>query len=77
MQVYPNPTHDVFNVTFSTQVSNATITLQDATGKIMQQKAANDNQVAFDVATLAPGNYFIIYDNLKSKQKLIRKLLKQ
>jgi uncharacterized surface anchored protein len=51
--------------------------LQDATGKIIQQKAANDNQVAFDVATLAPGNYFIIYDNLKSKQKLIRKLLKQ
>lgn len=77
MQVYPNPTHDVFNVTFSTQVSNATITLQDATGKIIQQKAANGSQVAFDVATLASGNYFIIYSNPKSKQKLIRKLSKQ
>lgn len=70
IKVYPNPTSSTVNI----QSSDANITqakIFDASGKILQDKEILNGNVAFDLSTYTPGNYFIILSGNNATQKLL------
>ncbi len=73
--LYPNPTSGQFSVTFSKSVSNASITITDVNGKIVQQVKATGSKVDFDLSAVASGTYFV---RIEEKGTVItKKVIKQ
>lgn len=68
LSVFPNPAKEVLNITSSSDLSNANITIYDMTGRaVIAQSLANNGQV--NVAHLAGGTY--TYSILNAKREII------
>lgn len=72
--LYPNPTTGVFNISFSSPLKNASISIRDVTGKIVQQTHAKGKTNTFNLYGLPSGLYFIkVLDSGKSiEMKVIK-----
>ncbi len=72
--LYPNPTTGIFYMEFLYEVKNATITITDINGKIVQQKQVSGFKVSCDLSNLANGTYLItiVDKGYKSTKKLIK-----
>jgi hypothetical protein len=57
-EVYPNPSSDIWNVTFSNNRAR-TWTLFDAKGQICQEGVALSNQMSISASALKPGLYWL------------------
>lgn len=65
VKIYPNPTSEMLNITVEKSLSNATITIFDATGRSIQSvKNISGKTANFSVNNLKTGNYVIsVSDN--------------
>jgi hypothetical protein len=73
--LYPNPTTGAFSITFSKAVNNASISILDASGKILNRITAKGNRVDFDLSERAAGVYYVrIEENGKTITKKVIKL---
>jgi hypothetical protein len=72
--LYPNPTTGIFNITFTSPLKNAIVSIFDATGKIARQTRAKGKTNTFNLFGLSSGVYFIkVLDNGKSiEMKVIK-----
>jgi hypothetical protein len=61
--LYPNPTTGKFVVTFSKELKNASVTLTDVNGKIIQQFKGQGYRLSFDLNGLANGVYVVRVEN--------------
>jgi PKD repeat protein len=80
LEVYPNPTDGELNVTFSSPISQqATLTVRDIAGKLLQQNSINaasgSNLVMLGMDSLAAGTYFVTV-NLGDSQKTLQVTVK-
>lgn len=57
--LYPNPTTGTFVVTFRNELSNATISVLDISGKVIQQFKGNGYRLNFDLSKYAKGTYVV------------------
>ncbi|MFT4061362.1 MAG: DUF3500 domain-containing protein [Edaphocola sp.] len=66
VKIYPNPTSETLNLQVEQSLSNATITVYDASGKaISTTKNVSGTNVNIPVNTLASGNYIIMVADSK------------
>lgn len=73
--LYPNPTSGRFFVTFSKNLTNASVRITDNNGKTLTQFKANGNKVDFDLSTFAAGVYYV---RIEEDGKVItKKVIKQ
>ena len=73
--LYPNPTTGKFFVTFSKNLSNASISITDNNGKALAQFKASGNKVDFDLSPYAAGVYYV---RIEEGGKIItKKVIKQ
>ena len=69
LSVLANPDNEFATITISgKQSDNATISLTDITGKLLQTKKVTSDNVSFDISTLAKGMYFVTYTDAKQRQ---------
>lgn len=68
--LYPNPTSGIFYITFSKSLSNASISLIDFNGKIVQQYKASGIKLTCNLSALAAGIYFV---KIEGNGKIITK----
>ena len=79
LTIYPNPTNGLLNISSSSSLQDAKISLYDITGRLLSREVninlINNNSMIINVANLASGNYFITIenDNLKSVKQFIKK----
>lgn len=57
--IYPNPTTGELNITFATTVSNGTIQVIDATGRLLMERNIQNSQLSLDLSGFENGMYFI------------------
>jgi hypothetical protein len=57
VKVYPNPAHNILNITTTTHQFN--IQLSDITGKIIYAETINGNNTGIDVSSYSKGIYFL------------------
>lgn len=57
--IYPNPTNNVLNISFSPQSSPVTVQLCDITGRIIKTLSLQNNNNQIDISDLRNGIYFI------------------
>lgn len=78
VSVFPNPTIDVLNVTWSEISGPLTLSLYDATGKPLLQQQALDQTMSkmVDLSTYAAGSYYLHLSNQESKTIKTFKILK-
>jgi hypothetical protein len=79
-KVFPNPTDEDLNITFSSPISQqATLTVRDIAGKLLQQNTVNaasgSNLVMLGMDSLAAGTYFVTV-NLGENQKTLQVTVK-
>lgn len=73
--LYPNPTTGKFYVTFSKNLSNASISITDNNGKTLAQFKASGYKVDFDLSPYAAGMYYV---RIEEEGKVItKKVIKQ
>jgi len=73
--LYPNPTTGKFFVTFSKNLSNATVSIMDNNGKTLTQFKAGGYKVDFDLSPYAAGMYYV---RIEEEGKVItKKVIKQ
>jgi PKD repeat protein len=80
LSVFPNPTDEDLNITFSSPVAQqATLTVRDIAGKLLQQNTVNaasgSNLVMLGMDSLAAGTYFVTV-NLGENQKTLQVTVK-
>lgn len=73
--LYPNPTTGKFFVTFSKNLSNASISITDNTGKTLTRFNANGNRVDFDLSPYAAGIYYVRIE--EGGKVITKKVIKQ
>lgn len=73
--LYPNPTTGIFNVTFNIPLNNATVSIFDATGKMVKQIKANGSNQQFSLNGFACGMYIVRIIN--ERKTIEMKVLKQ
>jgi Secretion system C-terminal sorting domain len=73
--VYPNPTTGRFSINFNAPISNANITIVDATGKIVQQLKGNNQRLDIDISSFNAGVYFVRIE--ENEKIIIQKIVKQ
>jgi hypothetical protein len=61
--VYPNPAADVLNIQLKNELNNATVSIIDATGRIVLSQALNAKSNTIDTAALNQGLYIIRVNN--------------
>lgn len=67
LQVFPNPSHDVFNLSFNSEAdNNYSISIKDVLGREVlkeNKKAEADfNQTTFNLKNVSPGFYFMTFE---------------
>jgi hypothetical protein len=73
--LYPNPTTGKFFVTFSKNLSNASVSIVDNNGKTLAQFKAKGYKVDFDLSPYAAGMYYV---RIEEDGKVItKKVVKQ
>ncbi|WP_309641701.1 T9SS type A sorting domain-containing protein [Flavobacterium sp.] len=73
IRVYPNPTQAMLYFETTENLSKETISIYDATGKLIVQKTIVDNH-SLDLSALASGQYIIQFQNKKNKSiQIIKK----
>jgi hypothetical protein len=61
---YPNPTTNILNIDFGTEMKEASIMLYDANGKlIVEKKAQNKESETIDLSNFAKGMYTVIVNS--------------
>ena len=72
LQVFPNPTSNLFTVVIPNEIREYQINVYDYTGKLIESKL-NDNQ--FDLSNQSPGVYFIqtLFNNELFFSKIMKK----
>jgi hypothetical protein len=73
--VYPNPVHDVLNITVSGRYEGSNISITDVTGRVVKTIAVTAQSMAVDMKGMAAGTYFLKYNN-NNNQDII-KLVKE
>ncbi len=73
--VYPNPVHDVLNITVSGRYEGSNISITDVTGRVVKTIAVTAQNMAVDMKGMAAGTYFLKYNN-NNNQDII-KLVKE
>jgi trimeric autotransporter adhesin len=69
LSVLSNPDNNFASVLISgKQADNATISITDITGKLLQAKKVTSDNASFDTSSLANGMYFITYTDAKQRQ---------
>jgi len=61
VQLFPNPTSNVLSIQ-SKEIMNS-LTVRDASGRIVANQTANSSSTTLDVAVLKAGIYFITIDS--------------
>lgn len=59
LNIYPNPTNDILNITSSTPLTNAAITIHDILGKAVLNTVFNGTQSQLNVGQLSSGIYIL------------------
>ena len=73
--LYPNPTSGLFYITFSKALVNASISIIDVNGKVVQKYPASGLKLTCDLSRVASGTYFV---RIEEDGKLIsKKVIKQ
>lgn len=62
-KIFPNPTNDYLNVTFSNNLTGKEISVYDANGKKMFNQTITDSYIKIKTQTLAKGIYFLKIEN--------------
>jgi hypothetical protein len=71
VEAYPNPAHDMVNVSvYGDMGNNATVTITDLSGKVLQQVSMSGNTAGIQLNGLASGIYLIKYTDDKQSQTL-------
>ncbi len=73
--LYPNPTTGQFFVIFSKNLSNASISILDNTGKTIAAFKASGNKVDFDLSPYASGMYYVRIE--EDGKSITKKVIKQ
>lgn len=60
INVFPNPTDNIVNITITDNLSNAKLSVTDMNGREISSQNVSGNQFTIDVNTLKAGNYLII-----------------
>lgn len=60
LNVYPNPTDNVVNISVTENVSNAKLSVTDMNGREISSQNVSGNQFSVDVNTLKAGNYIVV-----------------
>lgn len=74
-KTYPNPAQDELFILTRTPNEKTEITISDLTGNILIRENTESNKNMIDISALRCGIYFVMIENVKSKQ--ISKLIKQ
>ena len=61
--LYPNPTHGIVEITTSQPVTNATVSLLDINGALIQQRNMTGTTISLDLESYASGTYMITVHN--------------
>lgn len=77
LEVYPNPTSDLINVVYSSNVADSRIELFDMQGRRLEYQASKEKSgvTTFNLETYPTGIYFIKY--LAGEDVVVRKVTKQ
>ncbi|MDT8346835.1 MAG: T9SS type A sorting domain-containing protein, partial [Flavobacteriaceae bacterium] len=72
--VYPNPSANIFRVSFPSGIQQLDYTIYDITGRIISSGALNENDTPVDLSTQASGVYFIQFnvEGARISKKLIK-----
>ncbi|WP_083506360.1 S8 family serine peptidase [Chryseobacterium aquaticum] len=65
IEIYPNPTSDSIN--FKNNNLEATVIILDVSGKILKKEVIRNSRIS--VKELLPGNYMVIYKDVKKHEK--------
>jgi Secretion system C-terminal sorting domain len=61
--IYPNPTTGIFNIEFSSSLSNSNINILDINGKVVQKYQGSGHKLICNLIGLASGVYFVRIEN--------------
>jgi hypothetical protein len=75
VNITPNPAKDFVNVTLG-KYSKASVTIYDASGKLVKTVNVNTNSGRIDVSELVKGTYMFTI-TLDDNQKITKKIIKQ
>jgi hypothetical protein len=76
LKLYPNPASDTLGISLGQELTNATVTITDMTGKVVLKKSnISDSQIDLDISSIANGNYIVkvVADGKSSSAKFIKK----
>lgn len=73
--IYPDPTSGVFQIGFSRTLKNATISIIDLNGKVLQRFKASGSQITCNISNAASGEYFVRID--ENEKMITKKVIKQ
>jgi Secretion system C-terminal sorting domain len=60
INVYPNPSESVLNISISQEISNAVLSVTDMSGREISSQNVSGNQFTLDVNSLKAGNYVVV-----------------
>lgn len=64
--LFPNPTSDVVNLTFSAEVTNVRVVVTDNTGKVIKDDRHSGLSVPLNLQSLSSGLYYVsVFDDKK------------
>jgi Secretion system C-terminal sorting domain len=73
--IYPDPTNGIFQIGFSKALKNATISIIDLNGKVLQRFKATGSHITCNISNAASGEYFVRID--EDGKKITKKVIKQ
>lgn len=74
LQIYPSPTADLLNVVAPQRISE--VKVMDITGRMVQERNANAESIALDVAALQTGRY-LMQLRMADGKRVVRSFVKQ
>lgn len=76
LNIFPNPTTDFVNIT-SESTEQITLTVLDASGKLIQQLQHTAQQTEIDFTQLNAGTYFIVAQSINGNSRNTYKVIKR
>ncbi len=65
--IYPNPAKDLVNIKFDKAVSNATVSLVDISGKVVDTRSINGPLTQLETSQLPAGMYTLVFNHEESE----------
>jgi hypothetical protein len=70
INVYPNPTSGMITMNFGKTISNGSVNLIDAQGRVVLMNEVNGVNHTFDISSFAAGIYTVVLIDEKASQQI-------